>query len=38
MFQRNELIDQKNLVEGFAPLSQVALDTLQSLYASGPLP
>ena len=31
MFQRNELIDQTNLVEGFAPLSQGALDTMQSL-------
>ena len=31
MFQRNELIDQKNLVEGFTPLSQGVLDTLRSL-------
>ena len=31
MFQRNELIDQKILVEGFTPLSRGVLDTLQSL-------
>ena len=31
MFQRNELIDQKILVEGFTPLSQGVLDTLQIL-------